>query len=68
MTKQVSEGLQKREDLKRIIKDKERMFTDECQKLGILPTVDANSLERQAIKLVSGLVEKFGQIEGLLKD
>jgi hypothetical protein len=33
-----------------------------------MPTVDASALERQAIKLVSGLVEKFGQIETLLRD
>ena len=68
MSKQVNEGQQKREDLKRSIKEKDRAFTEECVKIGITQTVNASDLERQSIKLVSGLVEKFRSIESLLRD
>jgi len=46
MTKQVSESQQKRQDLKRQISEQERKFNEECSKMGILPTVDASSMER----------------------
>ena len=46
MTKQVNDSAQRQTDLKRNIKEQDRKFNEECQKLGIVPTVDAEALER----------------------
>ena len=46
MTKQVNDSTQRQTDLKRNIKEQDRKFNEECQKLGIVPTVDAEALER----------------------
>jgi len=59
MTKQVNESAQKQTDLKRNIKEQDRKFNEECQKMGILPTIDSEALERQAIKIIDQLPEKF---------
>jgi hypothetical protein len=34
--------------------------------MGIIPTIDASSMERQAIKMVEHLVAKFKAVEALL--
>jgi len=52
MNKQLSEGSQRREDLKRSVKDNEKRFTEECLKAGVMATVDASAMERQAVKTV----------------
>ena len=67
MTKQVNESAQKQTDLKRNIKEQDRKFNEECQKMGILPTIDSEALERQAIKIIDQLPEKFQEIEGLAR-
>jgi hypothetical protein len=67
MTKQVNESTQRQSDLKRNIKEQDRKFNEESQKLGIVPTVDAEALERQAIKIIDQLPVKFRQIESLAR-
>lgn len=59
MSRQVNESKQKQVDLKRLIKEQDKRFSEECTKLGIVPTIDPNSLERQAIKMVEQLIPKF---------
>ena len=63
MVKQVSEGQQKRNECQRSIKEQERLFKEECMKLGIQPSEEAVALERQAIKMVEQLAPKFQEIQ-----
>jgi hypothetical protein len=46
MGRQVNEGQQKQTDLKRLIREQDKKFNDDCHKLGIVPTVDAQAMER----------------------
>lgn len=67
MSKQVNEGQAKREDSRRAIKEHERNFNSECARLAIMPSVDSQALERQAIRMVEQLVARFTDIQTLLQ-
>lgn len=67
MSKQLQEGKQRREDLRRSVKDLERRFAEECARVGVLATVDAHAMERQAVRTVEQLVPRFKEIEQLLR-
>eukprot|EP00347_Sterkiella_histriomuscorum_P024302 403331603 len=67
MTRQVTEGQQKNQDLKRSIQDQDRKFNEDCLKMGIAPTIDASSMERQSISMVEQLITKFKDLEQLIQ-
>ncbi|CDW76193.1 UNKNOWN [Stylonychia lemnae] len=67
MSKQLTEGSQKKNDLKRLIGEQDKKFNEDCTKMGIIPTVDASGMERQAIRMVEQLIQKFKHIEGCIQ-
>ena len=67
MAKTVSDGKQRQSDLARSVRDNERKFAEECQRLGIPATLDAGALEREVIRTVRGLPARFKEIEVELK-
>jgi len=38
--------------LARLIGEQSKKFNEDCTKMGIIPTVDASGMERQAIRMV----------------